>query len=145
MDFTDFCAATAALEGSRDTGAQLFCAVLRAAGVDVRLVCSLQLLPIAAVTAQGTFSVADQERRIATSGDESEGNSKNNSANESKLPAGGRMSFPPRSTAHLARNVGSDFSTSSQVLAYDVFESTADKHRATSQKGQRITISSVLG
>lgn len=145
MDFTDFCAATAALEGSRDTGAQLFCAVLRAAGVDVRLVCSLQLLPFAAVTAQGTFSVADQESRIATSGDESEANSKNNSAKESKLPASGRMNSPPRRTAHLARNVGADFSTSSQVLAYNVYESTADKHRATSQKGQRITVSSVLG
>lgn len=145
MEFTDFCAATAALEGSRDTGAQLFCAVLRAAGVDVRLVCSLQLLPFAAATAQGTFSVADQEPRIATSGDESEANSKNNSTNESKLPASGRKSFPPRNTAHLARNVGTDFSTSSQVLTYNVFESTSDKHRATSQKGQRITISSFLG
>lgn len=145
MEFTDFCAATAALEGSRDTGAQLFCAVLRAAGVDVRLVCSLQLLPFAAVTAQGNLSVADQERRIATSGDESEANIQNYSANEPKLPASGRMSFPPRNTAHLARNVGADFSTSSQVLAYNVFESTSDKHRATSQKGQRIAISSVLG
>lgn len=116
MEFTDFCAATAALEGSRDTGAQLFCAVLRAAGVDVRLVCSLQLLHFAAATAQGAFSVADQERRIATSGDESEENSKNNSANESKLPASRRKSFPLRNTAHVARNVGTDFSSSSQLL-----------------------------
>lgn len=145
MEFADFCAATAVLEGSRDTGAQLFCAMLRAAGVDVRLVCSLQLLPFAAATAQGPFSVADQECRIAISGDESEVNSKKNSANESKLPAIGRKCFPSSNIAHLASNVGTDFSTSSQVLVYNLFEFTSNKHRATPQKGQRITISSVLG
>lgn len=145
MEFTDFCAATAALEGSRDTGAQLFCAVLRAAGVDVRLVCSLQPLPFAAPTVQGTFSVADQERRIVTSGDESEVNSKNNSDKESNLPASGRKSFPPRNTAHLARNVGTGFFTSSQALVCNIFESASNKPRATPQKDQRITISSVLG
>lgn len=134
MEFADFCAATTALEGSRDTGAQLFCAMLRAAGVDVRLVCSLQLLPFAAATAQGTFSLADQERRIATSGDESEVNRKNNSANESKSSSNGRKSFPQRNTAHPARNVGIDFSTSSQVLVYNVFESTSNKSRATPKK-----------
>ena len=35
------------LEGSQDTGNQLFCALLRAVGVDARLVCSLQVLPFA--------------------------------------------------------------------------------------------------
>jgi xeroderma pigmentosum group C-complementing protein len=35
------------LEGSQDTGSQLFCALLRAVGVDARLVCSLQVLPFA--------------------------------------------------------------------------------------------------
>lgn len=116
MEFTDFRTATAALEGSRDTGAQLFCAVLRAAGVDVRLVCSLQLLHFAGSTAQGTFSVVDQDRRIAISGDESEVKSKNDSASKSKLLASGRKSFSPRNTAHLDSNVGADFSASSQVL-----------------------------
>ena len=42
---SDFREAAQSLEASRDTGAQLFCAMLRAAGVDVRLVCSLQPLP----------------------------------------------------------------------------------------------------
>lgn len=135
MEFADFCAATAALEGSRDTGAQLFCAMLRAAGVDVRLVCSLQPLPFAAATAQGTFSEADQERRIATSGDESEGNSRKDSANESKLSSNGHKSFPQRNTARLARNVGIDFSKSSQVLIYNVSESTTNNRRATPKKG----------
>lgn len=135
MEFGDFCAATAALEGSRDTGAQLFCAMLRAAGVDVRLVCSLQLLPFAAATAQGTFSEADQERRIATSGDESEVNSKNNSANESKLSSNRHKSYTQNNTARLTRNVGIDFSKGSQVLVYNLFESTSNKRRATPRKG----------
>lgn len=40
------------LQGSRDVGAQLFCALLRSAGVETRLVCSLQVLPLIA-TAKG--------------------------------------------------------------------------------------------
>ncbi|KAL8824321.1 MAG: hypothetical protein Q9170_008199, partial [Blastenia crenularia] len=40
------------LEGSSDVGAQLFCALLRSAGVDTRLVCSLQVLPLT-TTAKG--------------------------------------------------------------------------------------------
>lgn len=37
------------LQGSRDVGAQLFCALLRSAGVETRLVCSLQVLPFTSV------------------------------------------------------------------------------------------------
>lgn len=46
LDKSDFKMAAKNMEGSRDTGAQLYCALLRGAGLDVRLVCSLQLLPI---------------------------------------------------------------------------------------------------
>ena len=42
------------LKGSRDTGAQLFCAMLRAGGVDARLVCSLQPLQFRAVEKTNT-------------------------------------------------------------------------------------------
>ncbi|CAK7262609.1 hypothetical protein SEPCBS119000_000046 [Sporothrix epigloea] len=45
LDKDDFIAAANSLQGSRDVGAQLFCALLRAAGVETRLVCSLQPLP----------------------------------------------------------------------------------------------------
>jgi xeroderma pigmentosum group C-complementing protein len=41
---SDFRAAARTLRGSRDLGAQLFCALLRSAGVETRLVCSLQPL-----------------------------------------------------------------------------------------------------
>ncbi|KAI6887600.1 Rad4-domain-containing protein [Hortaea werneckii] len=40
------------LKGSQDIGNQLFCALLRAAGVDARIVCSLQPLPFASSTAK---------------------------------------------------------------------------------------------
>ncbi len=45
MDRSDFIAAAESLEGSQDTGNQLLCALLRAVGVEARLVCSLQPLP----------------------------------------------------------------------------------------------------
>ncbi|RFU27403.1 hypothetical protein B7463_g8935, partial [Scytalidium lignicola] len=45
LDKADFRAAARSLKGSRDTGAQLYCALLRSVGLDVRLVCSLQPLP----------------------------------------------------------------------------------------------------
>ncbi|KAI9818807.1 MAG: hypothetical protein M1827_007627 [Pycnora praestabilis] len=41
----DFRALAGKQEGSRDVGAQLFCSLLRSAGVTARLVCSLQPLP----------------------------------------------------------------------------------------------------
>lgn len=44
MKKKDFLAASVNLVGSRDLGAQLFCALLRSAGVTCRLVCSLQPL-----------------------------------------------------------------------------------------------------
>ena len=48
MHKEDFVSLAKDLRASRDVGAQLFCAMLRAAGVDVRLVCSLQPLPFRA-------------------------------------------------------------------------------------------------
>ena len=45
MQKTDFLSAAGKLKGSRDVAAQFFCAMLRAAGVDARLVCSMLPLP----------------------------------------------------------------------------------------------------
>ncbi|KAK3349939.1 nitrilase [Lasiosphaeria hispida] len=47
LDKGDFLEAARSLKGSRDVGAQLFCALLRRAGVETRLVCSLQPLACA--------------------------------------------------------------------------------------------------
>lgn len=50
VDRSDFMRASKKLEGSQDTGNQLFCALLRSAGVQARLVCSLQPLPFTTST-----------------------------------------------------------------------------------------------
>ncbi|CAI6316216.1 unnamed protein product [Periconia digitata] len=47
LDLDDFRSLAAKLEGSQDVGTQLFCALLRAIGIETRLVCSLQCLPFA--------------------------------------------------------------------------------------------------
>ncbi|KAF3909766.1 hypothetical protein AA313_de0210288 [Arthrobotrys entomopaga] len=44
VEIKEFRAAAQNMEGSRDLGAQLFCALLRRAGLDARMVCSLQPL-----------------------------------------------------------------------------------------------------
>lgn len=49
IDFVDFKTMAATQNGSRDLGAQLFCALLRSIAVDARLVCSLQVLPFSGV------------------------------------------------------------------------------------------------
>ena len=53
MQRPEFRKAARILEGSQDVGTQLFCALLRAIGVEARLVCSLQCLPFASM-AQNT-------------------------------------------------------------------------------------------
>ncbi|KXJ86318.1 hypothetical protein Micbo1qcDRAFT_168666 [Microdochium bolleyi] len=69
---SDFQEMAKSLEGSRDIGAQLFCALLRSAGVEARLVCSLQ--PLACTSgapamgkppkARGKLSLEEQYARI---------------------------------------------------------------------------------
>lgn len=49
IDFDDFKSAAMSHNGSRDLGAQLFCALLRSVAVDARLTCSLQVLPFSGV------------------------------------------------------------------------------------------------
>jgi len=46
MQKSDFRHAASEFEASRDVIAQLYCAMLRAAGLEARLVCSLQVLPL---------------------------------------------------------------------------------------------------
>ncbi|KAK5000563.1 hypothetical protein LTR28_013037, partial [Elasticomyces elasticus] len=55
IDKADFIKAAANREGSQDIGAQLFCALLRAVGVEARLVCSLQPLSFAATTTKAVM------------------------------------------------------------------------------------------
>ncbi|KAI8935245.1 hypothetical protein NX059_007834 [Plenodomus lindquistii] len=54
MDKDDFRTAAMTLRGSQDVGTQLFCALLRGIGIEVRLVCSLQPLPFASAAERAT-------------------------------------------------------------------------------------------
>ncbi|KAF7593494.1 hypothetical protein BBP40_011405 [Aspergillus hancockii] len=57
------------LQGSRDFGAQLFCALLRSAAVEARLVCSLQPLPFSGTTKQMTPVKPERQAIIISSDD----------------------------------------------------------------------------
>ncbi|KAH6894359.1 hypothetical protein B0T10DRAFT_508693 [Thelonectria olida] len=63
LDRDDFREAAKKLEGSRDIGAQLYCALLRSAGVRARLVCSLQ--PLACVSGAPALTKPKQSRASA--------------------------------------------------------------------------------
>ncbi|PHH73258.1 hypothetical protein CDD80_3928 [Ophiocordyceps camponoti-rufipedis] len=62
LDRADFRDAARKLQGSRDVGAQLYCALLRSVGVRARLVCSLQ--PLACVS--GAPSMAKPKEKLRT-------------------------------------------------------------------------------
>ena len=77
MDKSDFRELATQRQGSRDVGAQLFCAMLRSAGLDTRLVCSLQPLPFTATSAgstsqgvQRSYVMAEEENQPSTSDSE---------------------------------------------------------------------------
>lgn len=80
----DFRDVARTLRASRDIGAQLFCAFLRAAGVETRLVCSLQALPIggsAKVVAsrkqrQDMYIMAELENQSSASENDDSGDEK---------------------------------------------------------------------
>ena len=54
VELPDFHEIAKKMQASRDIGAQLFCAMLRSAGVEARLVCSLQPLPFGASAVRTT-------------------------------------------------------------------------------------------
>lgn len=62
LDKSDFIAATKSFEGSADLGAQLFCAMLRAIGLEARLACSLQVLPFTAAGAPPLAATVPSEK-----------------------------------------------------------------------------------
>ncbi|KAF2261950.1 Rad4-domain-containing protein [Lojkania enalia] len=64
MDKQDFRKAASTLQGSQDVGAQLFCALLRAIGIETRLVCSLQCLPFASAAQTSTPQKLDSQKNI---------------------------------------------------------------------------------
>lgn len=65
LQIADFRDAAHQLDGSRDVGAQLYCAMLRSAGIDARLVCSLQPLPFQPSQKVELHQVKQRANRIA--------------------------------------------------------------------------------
>lgn len=65
----DFQSQAKTLQGSRDFGAQLFCALLRSAAVDARLVCSLQPLPFSGTVKDMTPSKKPSQYIVISSDD----------------------------------------------------------------------------
>ncbi len=140
---SDFRETAKSLSASRDVGAQLFCALLRSAGVDARLVCSLQALPFATV-ARGTTPqksipmriIADPERQTATSGDESGVDVQSDgsvSVPRAVRSVGGRNRFASTSSGNLEININ-NISTStlarpSQQSLLHTYYSFANKIR----------------
>ncbi|KAI5303253.1 Meiotic Sister-Chromatid recombination aldehyde dehydrogenase [Ascosphaera pollenicola] len=98
------------LEGSRDLGAQLFCAMLRGAGVEARIVCSLQVLSFSG-EAKGRpslskVSLSGREYIVIADdvpGERKSPKSESSSHSRSRLsqPAFSRGSKPPRKLRHL--------------------------------------------
>lgn len=74
----DFRKQAIALEGSRDLGAQLFCAMLRSVAVEARLVCSLQPLPFSGATTSTKLRKPESQSIVITSDD--------NDLNETPVP-----------------------------------------------------------
>ncbi|KAB8224066.1 hypothetical protein BDV33DRAFT_165804 [Aspergillus novoparasiticus] len=65
----DFQKQAKTLQGSRDFGAQLFCALLRSVAVEARLVCSLQPLPFTGTTKQMTPTKSGRQFIVMSSDD----------------------------------------------------------------------------
>lgn len=165
MQQSDFRDAARNLEASRDTGAQLFCALLRSAGVEARLVCSLQPLPFTAtfktMTSQGptpNMAIASSEGRAATSSDDSEIDRKDKESKEVSYPIGsigGRSRFslgPPQrlGISNQSQTIESSNRTtlsskSWQFLNHILVHINSNIHRISSKTHQRISLSNVLG
>ncbi|KAI7699218.1 Rad4-domain-containing protein [Hortaea werneckii] len=136
MDRADFIRASKRLKGSQDIGNQLFCALLRAAGVDARMVCSLQPLPFASSTAKPSstpqkkppkpimLAIASDTDPDKPSASEASDNSVATSRTIGKIPsARKRLGQPSFNTSPASTAVPSpkEKKPSVRKLAYPVF------------------------
>ncbi|CAG8892604.1 unnamed protein product [Penicillium egyptiacum] len=84
----DFRTQAKTMEGSRDFGAQLFCALLRSVAVEARLVCSLQPLPFSGTLKDMTPSKPKHQYIVISSDDP--GSSTDERSKSEKSPAASR-------------------------------------------------------
>ncbi|KAI9885596.1 MAG: rRNA-processing protein bfr2 [Watsoniomyces obsoletus] len=103
LEKDDFIEIARTCRASRDVGAQLFCALLRAVGVKTRLVCSLQVLPFGSSTVKALLPQKSNPT-VFVSRDESSG-SKPAWADSPK-----RTSTPPPLVPRVARRLNEPMS-----------------------------------
>ncbi|KAJ5168754.1 uncharacterized protein N7482_004348 [Penicillium canariense] len=100
----DFQSQAKIMQGSRDFGAQLFCALLRSAAVDARLVCSLQPLPFSGTTKDMTTpKMAPQYIFISSDDHETSTDERQNSSGDSPAPSRTRRLGRPEFTSRPAQ------------------------------------------
>ncbi|KAG9251253.1 nitrilase [Emericellopsis atlantica] len=98
-DREDFRAAARTLQGSRDVGAQLYCALLRSAGVRARLVCSLQ--PLACIS--GAPALPKPKKGPATTSLSKEDRVRASMANHEKMSKAARDEITAAAGSPTAR------------------------------------------
>lgn len=107
----DFISQAKMMQGSRDFGAQLFCALLRSAAIESRLVCSLQALPFSGTVKDMTPSKKGLEYIVISSDDHETSTDERMKASDSpsasRVRRLGRPEFKPRSIQSPAR-LGTD-------------------------------------
>lgn len=107
----DFRAQAKTMQGSRDFGAQLFCALLRAVAVEARLVCSLQPLPFSGTVKDRTPSKPKPQYIVISSDDpESSMDERQKSEKSPTAPRARRIgqpkfapSRPPKPQSHSGK------------------------------------------
>ncbi|KAJ5613001.1 hypothetical protein N7510_006195 [Penicillium lagena] len=94
----DYVSQAKTLQGSRDFGAQLFCALLRSAGVEARLVCSLQPLPFSGTVKDMTPVKTDRKYIVISSDDHETSTDEHNHSSNSPTPSRARRIGQPQFT-----------------------------------------------
>ena len=104
----DFLAQTKTMQGSRDFGAQIFCALLRSVAVEARIVCSLQPLPFSGTVKDMTPSKTGPQYVVISSDDHETSTDERQNPTESPTPSRtrriGRPEFsvrPTKSSVHI--------------------------------------------
>lgn len=140
MSKEDFLSQAKTMQGSRDFGAQLFCAVLRSVAVEARLVCSLQPLPFSGTT-KDLIPQSTGSQYIVISSDDHETSTDEHrkSASISPNPVRAKRIGRPEFTKRLAQT-----STRLGRWLQIIVHYNAHTHRLSSENS-RIFLSDLLG
>ncbi|KAJ5773255.1 hypothetical protein N7457_008151 [Penicillium paradoxum] len=130
----DFRTQAKTMQGSRDFGAQLFCALLRSVAVEARLVCSLQPLPFSGTVKDMSPSKPKPEYIVISSDEPGSSTDDNRKAGKSAVASRIRRigqpkftpSRPPQPKSHPARHSISQES-SFPVFWVEAFNEAAQK------------------